>query len=177
MYSSFSLLKSLVTFSTLLTHKVFATHFNNLILKHWGSNRNFVGFLSLLLNLLGWHWLAKKSYRLQVHNSTTRLCAHQVKSPSISIYPLYKLLQLCPGSHRTVVLAQEFVLSFSLLVNLSAPRLQPWHLLQPQPAVTLSCICESVSVLLVSSVWSLDSTYQWNHTVSVFALTGLFRWT
>ena len=64
-------------------------------------------------------------------------------------------------SHHTVVHVHESLfLFFALSLHpLSSPRLI---------AVSLLSIYESVSILLDSSVCSLDSTYEGNHVVCVF---------
>ena len=88
----------------------------------------------------------------------------QVKSQPITIYLSSTFLYLRPhlGDHHTVVHVHEFF-PFSLLLNPSTPYTQPHP-----TAVSLLSIYESVSLLLVSSVCSLDSTYEWNHMVFVF---------
>ena len=59
---------------------------------------------------------------------------------------------------------------FSLLLNTSIPNPQP-----PTPrAVSLLCSYESVSILLVSSVCSLDSTYEWDRMVFDFLWLAYF---
>ena len=64
-----------------------------------------------------------------------------------------------------------FFISFVVHVHeslfLFAQSLHP--LISPSPPAVICClIYESVSVLLVSSVCSLDSTYEWNHMEFVF---------
>ena len=50
-----------------------------------------------------------------------------------------------------------------------------WSLNSPNPLQnSLPCICESVCSLLVSSVCSLDFTYEWNYMVFVFLWQAYF---
>lgn len=57
------------------------------------------------------------------------------------------------------------------------PFFFPWFVQLPHPPIAVSLLCESVSILLVSSFCLLYSTYEWDHMVLVFCLflTGLFR--
>ena len=68
-----------------------------------------------------------------------------------------------PSNHRTMARVHEFFLSLVCSIPLS-------HHSVPQPvtptAVSMLSICESVS--FVSSVCSLDPTYEWNRRVLVF---------
>ena len=66
-------------------------------------------------------------------------------------YYLLVPLNLPPlSNHHTVFHVYE---SFSILLNPSTPNLPP-------TAVILLSICEPVSILLISSVCLLDSTYE-----------------
>ena len=66
-----------------------------------------------------------------------------------------------PSNHHTVVHIHEFFLSFFPSIPLPASI--------PSPRViSLLSIYESVSILLISSVCLLDSTYEGNHMVFVF---------
>ena len=89
----------------------------------------------------------------------------QVKSPSITIYiPVPSFPSPSPHNHHTVVYVHEFFLPFFFFDQSIHPLSSP----HPLTDVSLFCIYESVSILLVTSFWSLDSTYEWNHTVVVF---------
>ena len=87
----------------------------------------------------------------------------------IVFFPLPFSPLILPSSshHHTVVLSMS---SFSVLMNPST--------LQSLPSTSchLLSICESPSVLLVSSVCSLDSTYQWNHRTFVFPWLAYFTY-
>ena len=63
---------------------------------------------------------------------------------------------------------------FPFLLKPSAPYAHPPHL-----SYHLLSICESVPVFLISSGWSLDYTYKWNHMVFVFPWLAcyFFCWT
>ena len=81
-----------------------------------------------------------------------------------------------------------FSLLFSLLILPISPTIAPLlsmsmgpfsYLLNPSPApwaVILLSVYESVSILLVSSVCSLDSTYEWNHMLLVFVWLDYFTY-
>ena len=75
-------------------------------------------------------------------------------SPHLSVPWLSPHCYLCPWG---------FSLFFLFDSVLPSPLTQP-----PPTAVSLLSIYESVSILLVSSFCSLDSTYEWNHVVLVF---------
>ena len=113
--------------------------------------------------------VVKNLYGFKVHNSKTSsvhciVCSPpQVESPSITIYPpipsSFPLL-LTPCDHHIVVHVHECFLF--LLLNHST------HLRPPLPA-TWSCQpALYLSIFLVSSVCSLNFTYEWNHMLLIF---------
>ena len=79
----------------------------------------------------------------------------------------YCLSPLYPCPTTIATLLSVFT---SLFPFCSIPLFPNWH---PR-AVSLLSIYESVSVFLVSSVYLLDSTYEWNHMVSVFFWLAYF---
>ena len=79
----------------------------------------------------------------------------------IRLVPLYLPL---PSNHHTVVHAHE---SFFLFAQLLYSLLSPLNLSSCSPSMSLS-------IFLVSSVCSLDSTGEWNHMVFVFLWLAYF---
>ena len=98
----------------------------------------------------------------------------QVKFPSITIYPPHPppISPTLPpsSSHHTVAYVHELFPLFSFLPNFSNPL---WLSPIPHPTTCrcLPALCLWVSIFLLSSLCSLDSTYEWNHMVFI-----IFDW-
>ena len=128
---------------------------------HTEKNRYFDTFIfSFLSNLLRFHWLTIiQSSGAHVYNTSSVRCVvcspPHIRSPSITIYPhftLFHLLPPTPAAITTLVSVHEFFLSYSFLLNSSPPTKPPPTL----TAVSLLSIYELGSILIVSSVCSLD---------------------
>ena len=78
--------------------------------------------------------------------------------------PFSPLMSPSPISHHIIVLVRLI----SFLLNAST------HWTPHPTSCQLLLIYESVSVLLVSSICSLDSMYEWNHMVFVFLWLAYF---
>ena len=83
--------------------------------------------------------------------------------------PPYILFHFHPPLPNTVDHVQGLFFTFFLFCSILPPPQSP------QPiAVILLPIYESVSILLVSSVCSLDSTHEWNYMVFAFLWLAYF---
>ena len=139
---------------------------------------NFWILFSLLIEFVGVTMVNKiiQVSGAQFYNSSSVPCIvclpPQVKSPSVTIYPLCTLIPLPSHSPLTVnqlwsITTNSF--SFFFLFSCIFCSIPPCS---PQTSTQMSAYSPSMSLslfcLLVSSFCSLDSTYEWNHTVLVF---------
>ena len=141
---------------------------------------NIFTFTKILLNLLGWHGVINL-HRFQVQNSIIRHLyivlwfTTPIKSPSITTSPPYPLLP--PPTPLPLLITIPLSVSIRCFFLLH-PFTFLTQLPNPPPLWQLSVCSLYLWVYFYfdcySLLCSLDSTYEWNHTVFVFLWLAYF---